>query len=100
MKFNIERIEDIINLARQLAVGLRDLTFDDNFKSFKTTVEISATSEAKIRNQLNFIPTEYIITSQEGAGQVTKGTTTWDSNYLSFKNNGTVEATVKIIVFK
>ena len=100
MKFNLERIEDIINLTRQLAVGLRDLTFGDNFKSFETTIEISATSEAKIRNQLNIVPTKYIITSQTGAGQVTKGTTTWDDNYVYLYNNGGSAVTITVTFFK
>ena len=100
MKFNLERIEDIINLTRQLAVGLRDLTFGDNFKSFEITSDIAATTELKIRNQLSFVPTKYIIVSQTGAGQVTKGTSTWDENHLYLYNNGASSVTITVIFFK
>lgn len=100
MKFNLERLEDIINLTRQLAVGLRDLTFGDNFKSFESTVVIPGTSEYKIRNQLNSIPTKSIIVSQEGNGLITKGTTTWDINNVYLYNNGSVTVTLTVIFFK
>ena len=100
MKFNIERIEDIINLTRQLAIGLRDLTFGDNFKSFETEVVISATSEARVRNTLNLMPTKYIIVSQEGNGLVTKSDTLWNDNFLYLYNNGAEEVTITVIFLK
>jgi len=100
MKFNLERIEDIINLTRQLAVGLRDLSFSDNFKSFEESVTIPSSSEARIRNTLNFIPSKYIIVSQEGDGVITKGTTTWDSDHLYLYNNGSVSITITVIFFR
>ena len=100
MKFNIERIKDIVNLSRQLAVGLRDLTFGDNFKSFETTLVISATSEIRVRNTLNLMPTKYIIVSQSGDGLITKGSTEWTSDYLYLYNNGSVDVTITVIFFK
>ena len=100
MKFNLERIKDIVNLTRQLSVGLRDLSFTDNFSSFKETIVIPATSEYRIRNSLNLAPTEYIITSQEGNGLITKGTTEWTDNFLYLYNNGAVPVTITVIFFK
>lgn len=100
MKFNLERIEDIINLTRQLAVGLRDLTFSDNFRGFEQEVTISATSEARVRNTLNFIPSRYIIVSQTGNGVVTKGTTEWSDDFLYLYNNGAVSVTVTVQFFR
>lgn len=100
MKFNLERIKDIVNLTRQLAVGLRDLDFTDNFTSFEKTVTISATTEARIRNELNIKPTRYIIVSQEGNGLITKGTTDWTDDFIYIYNNGSVTVTATIIFFK
>lgn len=99
-KFNIERIKDIVNLTRQLAVNLRDLTFTDNFKGFEETVTIPATSEIQIRNSLNFIPTRYIIVSQEGNGLVTKSTTEWTTNFIYLYNNGASSVTIKVQFFR
>lgn len=100
MKFNLERLEDIINLTRQLAVGLRDLTFGDNFTSFEVEVTIAATTEARIRNSLNSDVTRYIIVSQSGNGLVTKGSSTWSSDYVYLYNNGAVPVTLTIIFLK
>lgn len=99
-KFNIERIKDITNLARELAVGLRDLTFGNNFASSEHVVEIAATSEQRVRHSLQTIPTRYIIVSQTGAGQVTKGTTGWDGNFAYFYNNGGSATTITVIILK
>ena len=100
MKFNLERLEDIVNLTRQLAVGLRDLTFGDNFTSFEETVTITATSEHRFRNQLNSIPSKYMIVMQEGNGLVTKGTSTWTDDFIYLYNNGAVSVTITVIFFK
>ena len=100
MKFNLERIEDIINLTRQLAVGLRDLSFGDNFRNMKAEITIPATSEAQIRNTLNFIPGEYIIVSQTGNGVITKGTTEWSNDFLYLYNNGAIDVTITVRFFK
>ena len=82
MKFNIEKIRDIVNLTRNLAVGLRNLTFSDNFGSDTHTISIPATSEYRLRHGLKIVPTGYIITSQTGNGVITKGTTAWTDNLV------------------
>lgn len=99
-KFNIERIQDIINLTRQLAVGLRDLSFADNFVNSKHEITIAATTEARIRHGLNITPTQYIITSQSGNGLITKGTTAWDSNFAYLYNNGATSVTLTVYILK
>ena len=81
-------------------VGLRDLTFDDNFRSFEVDVELAATTEVRVRNELSFVPKRYIIVSQEGAGQVTKGTSTWTDDNVFLYNNGAVTVTIKVIFFR
>jgi hypothetical protein len=99
-KISLERIVDIINLTRQLAVDLRNLTFLDNFVAFEEEIEIAAGTEVSVRNQLNLIPTRYIIVSQTGDGLVTKGDTEWTSTRLYLKNNGSNDVTVKVTFFK
>ena len=49
MKFNLERLREISTLVKELAIGLVDLNFADNFTSFEKEVVISATSESRIR---------------------------------------------------
>jgi hypothetical protein len=99
-KFNLERIKDIVNLTRQLAVGLRDLNFNDNFSSYIEEITIPATTEYRVRHDLNTTPSGYIIKEQTGNGLVTKGTTEADSNYYYLYNNGAVSVTITVIILK
>lgn len=96
MKFNIERIREIADLVKEMAIGLVDLQFIHNFRGFEKEVTIPATSEAKIRNELDFIPARYIIMDQTGNGLVTRGSTPWDGNYLYLYNNGSVSVTITV----
>lgn len=100
MKFRIEGLNSLKSLVKELALGLRNLTFGDNFNGFETTVTIAATSEQAVRNELTKTPTKYIILSQEGNGLITKGTTSWDSNYIYLYNNGAVSVTATIFVME
>lgn len=96
MRFSLENLFDLKQLLRHLSAGLERLTFGDNFEGFEATIVISASSELKLRNQLNFIPTKYIITQQRGNGLVTAGDTDWDANFLYMKNHGASETTVTL----
>ena len=101
MKFNLERLRDVALVVKELAIGLTDLTFDDNFTSFEKTVTISATSESQIRNQLKFQPTRYIIVDQTGNGLVTRSSTTdWNDNFLYLYNHGSNEVTVTVVFLR
>lgn len=99
MKFNIESLSDLGQLVKELAIGLRNITFADNFKGFEKTVTISATSETQIRNELQNIPTKYIIVSQTGNGLVIKSNT-WTKDFLYLTNNGAEEVTITIIFLR
>lgn len=97
MKFSLEGARDLYALIRGLTVGLKRLSFEDNFESFKIeNVEIPANSEIAIGNKLTYIPSKYIITSQTGNGLITKGTTSWTTSALYVKNNGAETVKVNI----
>ena len=100
MKFRIEGLKDLKSLIKDLALGMRKLDFSNNFEGFETTVDIEATSELSIRNELTFIPTRYIILSQTGNGLLTKGTTDWSTDYIYIYNNGAVTVTATIIFMR
>ena len=97
MKFRLLGLRDLALVVRELANGLQNLDFSNNFNSFQTTVTIPATSEAEIRNELNFIPEKYMIVNQTGNGLITKGTTDWSTDYVYLYNNGAVSVTATII---
>ena len=98
-KFNLESLKEVSRLVKELAVGLRNLTFTDNFTSFVYSGTIVASGTNLVRNKLNSTDIRYIVTSNNGDGVISKATT-WDENYISFKNNGSVEAEIEIIIFK
>lgn len=100
MKFNLERLREFSKLTRELMVGLRDLTFADNFRSFEVDVELAATTEVRVRNELGFIPERVIIVMQQGNGLVTKGDTEWTKDFLYMKNNGSVTVIVKLVFMR
>jgi hypothetical protein len=96
-KFRIEIIKEFKAVIKELATGLRNLSFSDNFQSFEYNGIISANTEEKIRNQLTFKPSKYIITHQVGNALVTAGDTEWDNNFVYIKNHdATNAATIKI----
>jgi len=98
MKFRLEALKDFRNLVRELALGLRNLTFGDNFRSFETSVTISATSSSVIRNQLTTIPSKYMIVDQTGNGLVTRDiNNTWTVNNLYLYNHGASEVTITVL---
>lgn len=96
MRFSLENLFDLKQLLRHLSAGLERLTFEDNFEGFNITVVISAGSELKFRNQLNFIPTKYIITHQTGNGLITAGDTAWTRDFIYMKNHGAADVTVTL----
>jgi len=74
------------------------LDFLNNFKSFKTTVTIAATSEAEIKNLLKpVIPSQRLIIRQAGGGAIIDGTTKWTIDKLYLYNTGASTAEVTVI---
>ena len=101
MKFRIQTLKDLTAVIKELSIGLRDLSFSDNFTSFEKTVVIPATSESRIINELTVRPTKVIITGQKGNGLVTKSPTTeWTDTQLYMYNNGAEEVTVDLLFIK
>ena len=100
-KFNIESLLTFGQLLKELSIGLRNLTLEENFRSFEADIVIPATSELQIRNQLTVIPTRYIIVSQTGNGLITKSSSNeWTINNIYLYNNGAEEVTIKIIFLR
>ena len=101
MKFRLETLKDLAKIIKELSTGLRVLSFGDNFDSFEVDLTLTAGQEiATIRNQLTVIPNRVIVLGQSGNGVIAKGTTAWDSNYLSIINHGAVTVTVKLLFLR
>lgn len=100
MKFNLTSARDLVDLAKKLTVGLSNLTFDDNMETYKVeNLQITAGSTVTIGNKLTFVPSQYIITSQEGNALITK-TGTWTNKFLYLVNNGSNDVTITVIFMR
>ena len=63
-------------------------------------LKIGANSEVQVKNKLKFTPKQYIITSQQGGGLITKSDKDWKTGYLSLTNSGSTEATITVIFMR
>ena len=110
MKFNLTSAINLVDLAKKLSVGLTKLSIEDNMENFKVIgLSIPSGETVSIRNELTFIPTQYIITSQEGNALITKtkgldasgnATLEWDDNFLYLINNGSNGVTITVIFMR
>lgn len=110
MKFNLTSSTDLKDLAKKLMAGLSKLTIENNVDGFLVKdLKIPANGVASIRNELTFVPTQYIITSQIGNGLITKVNTNsddtkdmvWNSKLLYLKNNSTTtDVTVSVFFMR
>ena len=100
MKFNLVSAKTVTDLVKQLKLGLRKLSFEDNLEGFTVKdLKIKANDDVTIQNKLTFVPKQYIITSQVGNGLVTK-TGSWTQSQLYLKNNGNEEVTITIFFMR
>lgn len=127
MKANsLSSAKNLQDLITKAIAGLKKLTFTDNFESFKvqdivipydSTAPNPEPTVISIRNELTFIPSQYIITSQEGHGLVTRSkeelidqvntgnnntntTKDWNLDYLYLQNNGPETVTITVIFMR
>ena len=92
---------DMTKTLRELGIGLRRLSIDDNFDSFVTTVTIPATTELAIRNELTLVPRyKLILRGKSGAQDVVDGDAEWNQNYVYLKNLGASPVTLTVAFFR
>ncbi len=105
-KFGDIKLEDVVKYLTeelrmtfvQLHLGLRSLSFEDNFESFLVEVTIDSSAEKVIRNQLTVIPSKRIIVrGGTGAEKVVDGPTEWTKDYVYLKNTGASAVTVSVL---
>ena len=103
MKFNLTTAKTVVDLVKQLKLGLRKLSLEDNVEGFTVKdVKIghgAGSDTVTIQNKLTFVPKQYIITSQIGNGLVTK-TGSWNEDRLFLKNNGSSEVTITVFFMR
>lgn len=85
---------------REIQVGLQNLTFSDNFRSFEATVTIPAGDlNFRVQNRLPVTPSKRIIV-RSNSNQVIDGTDPWSQDYVYLGNPGGSDATVTIVFMR
>lgn len=97
MRFSLRSIDGLRRLIEELSVGLTRLDFLSNFDSFKAEVTIASGSTAKIRNELDDVPNEWIVVRKTGDGNLAEGSTEWTSDHLYITNHGPASVTATIL---
>ena len=93
----------VVELIQELSVGLDNISFEDNFKSFLAeNIEIRAGQVATLGNHLREgLPTKYIIVDQIGASLVTRSEDNpWTTSFLYLKNTGSEDVTISVLFIK
>ena len=84
---------------RELFIGLYNLTFEDNFKSYSWTGDIAAGATTQIPHSFNKTPTGYIIYKQVGNGVIDASATSWTEEVVYLRNNGVVSVNLTAVFF-
>ncbi len=90
---------ELNSALRELYIGLANLTFGENFKSFTWTGTIAAGVDLQIVHPFQRIPTGYSVHKQVGNGLITAGPTAWTSEVVYLTNNGAVSVDATVIFF-
>lgn len=92
--------KDLAASLRDLMIGLRKLSFSDNFESFEANTYIPAGETVAIGNRLSFIPGKRIIVRQTGGGAIIDGTPPWTLDNLYLKNTGSSDAKISVVFMR
>jgi len=93
---------EISDALRDLYTGLGKLSFSDNFESFEVlNVTLAAGETKSFQNNLNFIPSKYII-SRNSAGMAIadNGFSNWSLSQVTLKNIGASSTIISAIFLR
>lgn len=101
----IELITNILSLAREISVRMRDLNFTDNFNAFiEDGLTINAGASVRVLNKLQIKPKSAILMFSLGDANIGASNVAgeeWTSTHIYLKNYGSNNATsVKFLITK
>lgn len=103
MRFSFKSRTTLEDLLGELRIGMRRLSFAENFYSFEWTGTIAAATEVSIQNLFRdgTIPSKWVVTDVQGSNTVVRGDTAWDGKRLYLKNvSATDDSTLTVSFFK
>lgn len=90
---------DLNSVMRELFIGLNNIRFTDNFKSFQWQGTLGVSEVRQIVHPLEKTPTGYIIYKQVGDGVVDASTTEWTNEVVYLRNNSASNSIVVTVIF-
>ncbi len=72
MKFSFENLTTVEELKTELTPGLEKLTFVENVEGFIVTLNFNKREKRNIPNEVDFIPSGFIILDMVGAGNISR----------------------------
>jgi len=94
---------ELASIIKELRVGLKKISFQDNFETFIGDFDIPALSELPIANRISGAIPEYwiILRKNEGGIYVCEGDTAWSLDYLYLKNtHASLSASITVAFFR
>lgn len=93
---------EISEALRDLFQGITKLSFVDNMECFEVrNISIGAGVTVTIANELKFIPSKWILTSNSTGQQIGDvGFASWNINNVSLKNYGASSTVISAIFFR
>lgn len=90
---------DFLATFKSWAVGLKNLTFIENFRGFEWSGEIEAGETQKITHNLKVIPTRFLVIDAQGTNNIVRGSAAATSTYFYVKNQASSSTfTGKILI--
>lgn len=91
-----------VELVNDLAVGLKSLSFVENFSCQRIDgIRFEPGQEVQIPHNLKVLPSDRIITRQQGEAIIFDGANAWTADSIYLRNPSATETvTISIIIFK
>jgi hypothetical protein len=92
---------DLSSCMKDLFVGLKRLSFEDNFESFQVTLKFEAgVSDVILDNQLSGVPSKWIVVRVTSGYVVLSDGPIWNAEKLSLRNSGASSGTATVLFMR
>lgn len=82
----------VMRVLESWLVGLRNLTFGENFKGYEWQGRIEAGEEVRITHPLRVIPNRFLIINAEGVNTIVRGDQLATDKFFYVKNTASTTA--------
>lgn len=92
---------DLARTLKDLSLGLRRLTFAENFQTFSHTFTVGDHDTVQIPNRLGAVDLEWVVVDISGDSRLVRDATTpWTAESIYLYNTGLVSVTATVRFFR